>query len=100
MMADMISNKKIQLVVTKLFIRARKLKISLVFITQSFFPIPNNISLNSTHCFVMKVPNKRELQQIAINYSSDIDFMTLWIFTKNELKVIFFLSECYYSCIR
>ena len=62
--------KKLNPVVTELFIRVRKLNISLVFITQSYFTLPKK----STHYFVMKIPNKRKLQQIAFNYSSDIDF--------------------------
>ena len=66
--------KKLNPIVTELFIRGRKLNISLVFITQSYFAVPKNIRLNSTHYFVMKIPNKRELQQIAFNHSSDIDF--------------------------
>ena len=74
MIADMLSNKKLNPIVTELFIRGRKLNISLVFITQSYFAVPKNIRLNSTHYFVMKIPNKRELQQIAFNHSSDIDF--------------------------
>ena len=74
MIADMLSNKKLNPIVTELFIRGRKLNISLVFITQSYFAVPKNIRLNSTHYFVMKIPNKRELQQIASNHSSDIDF--------------------------
>ena len=74
MIADMLSNKKPILIVIELFIRGRKLNNSVVFITQSYFPVPKNIRLNSTHYFVMKIPNKRELQQIAINYSSDVDF--------------------------
>ena len=65
MIADMINNKKFNPLVTKLFIRGRKLNICIVFITQS---------LNSTHFFIMKIPNKRELEQIALNHSSDIDF--------------------------
>ena len=72
--ADMLNNKKLNPIVTELFIRGRKLNISLVFITQSYFAVPKNIRLNSTHYFVMKIPNKRELQQIAFNHSSDIDF--------------------------
>ena len=72
--ADMVSNKKLNPVVTELFIRRRKLNISLVFITQFYFAVPNNIRLNSTHYFVMKIPNKRELQQITFNHSSDIYF--------------------------
>ena len=61
MIADMPSNKKLNPVVTELFIRWRKLNISLVFITQSYFTVPQNIRLNSTHYFVMKTSNKREL---------------------------------------
>ena len=75
MIADVLSNKKFYPIKTEFyFIRGRKLDISLVFITQSYFAGPKNIRLNSTHHFVMKIPNKRELQQIAFNHSSDIDF--------------------------
>ena len=74
MIADMLSNKKLNPIVTELFIRGRKLNISLVFITQSYFAVPKNIRLNSMHYFIMKIPNKQELQQIAFNHSSDIDF--------------------------
>ena len=74
LIADMIDNKKLNPIVTELFIRGRKLDISIVFITQSYFKVPKDVSLNSTHFFIMKIPNKRELQQIALNYSSDIDF--------------------------
>ena len=72
--ADMFSNKKLHAIVTELFIRVRKLNISLVFITQSNFAVPKNIRLNSMHYFIIKVPNKQEVQQIAFNHSSDIDF--------------------------
>ena len=72
--ADMLSNIKPNPIVTELFIRGRKLDISLVFIAQSYFVVPRNIILNSTHYFIMKIPNKQELQQIAFNQSSDIDF--------------------------
>ena len=81
--ADILSNKKLNPVVTKLYIRVRKLNISLVFITQSYFAVPKNIRLNSIHYFIMKIPNKRELQQITFNHSSDIDFKD---FIKNVLK--------------
>ena len=74
MIADMLRNKKVNPIVTDLFIRGRKLNISLVFITQSYFATPKNIRRDLTHYFVMKIPNKRELQQIAFNHSSDIDF--------------------------
>ena len=69
--ADMINNKRLNPVVTELFIRGRKLGISIVFITQSYFKVPKDVRLNSTHLFIMKIPNKRELQQIALNHSSD-----------------------------
>ena len=74
MIADMFSNKKLNPIVTELLAGGRKLNISLVFITQSYFAVPKNIRLNSTHYFVIKIPNKGELQQIAFNHSSDIDF--------------------------
>ena len=72
MIADMFINKKLNPIVTELFIRERKSNISLIFITQSYFTVPKNIRLNSTHYFVMKIPSKKELQQIAFNHSSDI----------------------------
>ena len=71
--ADMINNKKLDSTVTELFIRGRKL-ISIVFFTQSYFKVPKDVRLKSTHFFIMKIPNKRELQQIPLNHSSDIDF--------------------------
>ena len=77
MIADMINNRKLNSVVTELFIRSRKLDISLVFITQSYFKIPKDFRLNSTHFFIMKILNKIELQQSALNYSSGIDFKIL-----------------------
>ena len=73
MIADLINNKRLNSVVTELFIRARKLNIYIVFITQSYFKMPKDVRLNSIHFFIMKIPNKRELQQIALNHSSDID---------------------------
>ena len=60
MIADMINNKKLKSIVTE-FIRGRKLNIFLVFITQSHFKVPKDVILNSTHFFIMKIPNKREL---------------------------------------
>ena len=61
MIVDMLSNKKPNPIVTELLIRVRKLNISLVFITQSYFAVAKNIRLNSTRYFVIKIPNKREL---------------------------------------
>ena len=74
MIADMPNNKNLNPIVTELFIRDRKLNISFVFITQSYFAVPKDIRLNSTQYFFMEIPNKRELQQIGFNRSSDIDF--------------------------
>ena len=74
MIADMINNNKLNPIVRELFIRGRKLNISIVFIIQSYFKVPKDERLNSTHFFIMKISNKRELQQIALNHSSDIEF--------------------------
>ena len=64
-LADMESNKKLSHIVTELFLRGRKLNISLAFISQSYLKVPRTIRLNATHYFIMKIPNKRELHQIA-----------------------------------
>ena len=64
MIADILSNKKLNLIVTELLIRGRKLNMSLVFITQSYFSVPINIKLNSAHHFIIEIPNKREIYQI------------------------------------
>ena len=66
--ADMINNIKLNPVVTELFIRGRKLSISIVFITQSYFKVPKDVTLNKTYFLVIKI------QQLALNYSSDVDF--------------------------
>ena len=87
MIADMINNNKLNPIVTELFIRGRKLNISIVFIMQCYFKVPKDVRLNSTYFFIMKIPNKRELQQIALNHSSDIDFKDFMnIYIKNALK--------------
>ena len=74
MIADMLNNNKLNPIVTELFIRDIKLNISVVFITQSYFAASKYIRLNSTHYFIVKFRNKRELQQILFNHSPDIDF--------------------------
>ena len=74
MIAYITTNKKFQDIIKKLFIRCRKLTVSLVFITQSYFSVPKDVRLNSTHYLIMKINNKRELQNIAINHSADIDY--------------------------
>ena len=72
LIADMTHEKKLNSIVTELFIRRRKLHISLVFVTQSYFKVPKDVRLNTTYFFISKIPNKRETKQIAINHSSDI----------------------------
>ena len=81
MIADIIHNKKLNSIVTELFIRGRKLNISLVFITKPYFRVPKDVKNNTTHFLIAKIPNKREIQQIAINHSSDIntkDFVNIY----------------------
>ena len=58
----------------ELFIRCRNLNISLCFLTQSYFSVPKDVRLNCTHYIIFKLSNKRELQNIAINHSADIDY--------------------------
>ena len=87
MVADMINNKKLNSIVTELFIRGRKLNISYVFIKQSY-KVPKDVRLNSTPFFVMKISNKRELQKIALDHSSDInckDFIKIFKKSTSEL---------------
>ena len=95
MIADMIQNKKLNSIVTELFIRGRKLNISLVFITQSYFKVPKDVRLNTSHFFIAKIPNKRELQQIAINHSSDISTKDFENIYRNVLlnHILFFVND-------
>ena len=72
--ADIMTNKKIQSLIKELFIRCRKLNISLVFITQSYFFVQKDVRLNSTHYLIMKINNRKELKNIPINHSADIDY--------------------------
>ena len=72
MIADIMANKKIQSIIKELLLRCRKLNISLIFITQSYFSITKDVRLNSTHYLIMEINNKRESQNIAINHSADI----------------------------
>ena len=64
----MINNKKLDLIVTELLIRGRKLNISLVFITQSYFKVPKDVRLNTSHFFIAKIPNKRNCNKSFIRY--------------------------------
>ena len=86
MIADIESNKKLSPIVTELFLRGRKINISLVFISQSYSKLPKTIRLNVTHYFIMKIPNKRELHQIASNHLSDTDFRDFMKFYKEYTK--------------
>ena len=74
MIADIMTNKKIRPIIKDLFIRCRKLNISLVFITRSYFSALKDARLNSTHYLITKINNKRELQNITINHSANIDY--------------------------
>ena len=90
--ANMLSNNNFQRIVTELFIRGRKLNIFLVFITQSYFAITKNIKLSSTHYFLMKILNERELQKITINHSTDIEFKDFMnLYKKCTAEMYFFL---------
>ena len=71
MIADIMTNKKSQAIIKELFIRC---SISLVFITQSYFCVPKEVRLNSTHYLIMKIQNKSELRNIATNHSADINY--------------------------
>ena len=100
MIPDILSYKKLQQIVTKLFIRARKLNTSLVFITQSYFDIQKNIRLNSIRYFILKIPSKQEFQQIAFKHSSDIDSSDLMNLYKkctaktySDNQIILYVSE-------
>ena len=81
MIPDIMANKKSQAINKELFVRCRKLNISLVFITQSYFYVPKDVRLNSTRYLIMKINSKRELKNIAINHSADIvykDFIKIY----------------------
>ena len=73
MIADIMTNREFQPILKELFTRCRKINISLVFITQFYFSVPKDVRLNSTHYFIIKINNKSQLQNIAINHSADID---------------------------
>ena len=74
MIADIMTNKKFQVIIKEPFIRCRKLNTSIVFITQCYFSVPKYVRLNSTHYLIMKFNNKKELQNIAINHSANNDY--------------------------
>ena len=93
MIADIITNKKFQAIIKELFITCRKLNSLLVFIRQSYFSVPKEVRLNSTHYLIMKNPSKRELQNIATNHSADIDYIDFMkIYKKCTSKPYSFLT--------
>ena len=96
MIADIMTNKKFQAIIKELFIRCRKLNISLVFITQSYFSVPKDVRLNSTHYLIMKISNRKELQNIAINHSADIAYKDFLKIYRECTKKTLFFDNCYY----
>ena len=91
MIADKFSNKALNPILSELFISARKLNISLVFIKQSYFAVPKNIRLNSTHYVIIKISNKGELREIVLNHSSDIELKEIMnLYKKCTTKPYFF----------
>ena len=91
MIADIMTNKTFQALIKELFIRCRKLNIFLVFITQSYFSVPKDVRLNSTHYLIMKINNRKELQNIAINHSADIDYNNFVKIYREYTKEPYFL---------
>ena len=92
MIADIMSSKKFKAIIKELFIRCRKLNISIVFITQSYFRTPKDARLNSTHYVIMKIQRRKELQNIPQENSGDIDF-------KDFLKTYKDYTSKLYSCM-
>ena len=86
MIADMLSNKKFHSIVTQLFIKGRKLNISLAFLTQSYFAVPKNNRRNYTYYFIMKIPNKQYFNKLQLINYQILNLKTLLIFTKNLLQ--------------
>ena len=90
MISDIMTNKRFQAIIKELFTRCRKLNISLVFITQSYFFVPKEVRLNSTHYLIMKINNRKDLQQIAIDHSADIDYKDFLFTEIVQMNLILF----------
>ena len=90
MIADIMKSEKFKVIVKELFIRCRKINISIVFITQSYFRTPKDARLNSTHYILMKISNKKELKSIAEENSGNLDF-------KDFLKIYNYCTREPYS---
>ena len=101
MIADVETKKKVSPIVTELFLRGRKLNISLVFISQSYFKMPKTIRLTATDYFIVNILDKRELEQVVSNHSTDTEFKDFMELSKEYAKKLFsFFSERYNFTIR
>ena len=94
MIAYIMTSKKFQGIINELFIRCRKLNILL----QSYFSVPKDVRSNSTHYLIMKINNKREPQNIAINHSADTDYKDFMKIYRECIKEPFFLFVCLFFC--
>ena len=102
MISDIIHNKKLNSIVTELFIRGRKWNICLVFITESYYKVPKYVRLNTSHFFIAKFRNQREPQEIAINHSSDInikDFTNIYRECTDETYYFLVIDTTYEQMI-
>ena len=86
MIADIMTNKKFQQILEELFTRSRKINISLVFISKSYFSVPKNVRLNCMHYYIMKISNQIELSNIAQNHTSDIVYKDFLKMHRNYTK--------------
>ena len=97
MIVDIVASKKFQSIIKELLIRCRKLNISLVLITQSYFSVPKDVRLNSSHYLIMKINNRKELQNIAINHSADIDYKDFMkIYRERTKETLYSFNNRYY----
>ena len=96
MIADMMNHKKFQAMVKELFIRSRKLNVSLVFVAQSYLSVPKEVRLNSIHYLIMEIHNKRELQNIATSHSTDIDYKNFMNIYKKCTSVPYSFFDYWY----
>ena len=95
MTADMLSNRKLSPIITELFIKGRTLNISLVFITQSYFAVPKNIRINSTHYSLWKFLTNKNFSKLHLIIHQILILKTLWIFIKTILQnhIIFLVID-------
>ena len=101
--ADILCNKKFNPMGTKLLIRGRTLNISIVFITQSYYSLPKNIRLNSTHCLkcnLWKFQTDENFNKLHLIIHQMPTLKTLYLFIKMYWKNLYFFSYWCYSCIR